>query len=48
MTVTQRIKEICFKYPERTALQVKDSKGVFQPYLYKTLQGYLCNRCSSC
>ena len=36
MTVTQRIKEICFKYPERPALQVKDSNGVFQPYLYKT------------
>ena len=36
MTVTQRVKEICFMYPERTALQVKDSKGVFQPYLYKT------------
>ena len=36
MTVTQRIKEICFKYPERPALQVKDNKGVFQPYLYKT------------
>ncbi len=36
MTVTQRIKEICLKYPERPALQVKDSNGVFQPYLYKT------------
>ncbi len=36
MTVTQRIKEICFKYPERIALQVKDSNGVFQPYSYKT------------
>ncbi len=36
MTVTQRIKEICYKYPERPALQVKDSNGVFQPYLYKT------------
>ncbi|MBQ3319316.1 MAG: AMP-binding protein [Spirochaetia bacterium] len=36
MTVTQRIKEICFKYPDRPALQVKDSNGVFQPYLYKT------------
>ena len=36
MTVTQRIKETCYKYPERPALQVKDSNGVFQPYLYKT------------
>ena len=36
MTVTQRIKEICYKYPERPALQVKDSSGAFQPYLYKT------------
>lgn len=36
MTVTQRIKETCFKYPERPALQVKDGNGVFQPYLYKT------------
>ena len=32
MTVTGRIREVCLKYPDNTALQIKDSKGVFQPF----------------
>jgi len=39
MTVTRRIKEICFKFPERVALQIKDSNGIFQPYLYEEFYG---------
>ncbi len=35
MTVTGRIREVCLKYPDNTALQIKDSKGVFQPFYYK-------------
>ena len=35
MTVTRRIKEVCLKFPKRVALQIKDGKGVFQPYLYE-------------
>lgn len=35
MTVTQRIKAVCLKYPKRKALQIKDGKGTFQPFSYE-------------
>lgn len=35
MTVVGKIKETCRKYPEHKALQIKDAKGVFQPFYYK-------------